>query len=256
VLAYPRTDPRRAELIAELYAVTRIQRPLWVAEQLEVALFEGLGNRLAQAIRQLTHRHRARAQSDKRGVRRLTLASWAALGGTVTLGMALFMDDGGIPRVTAARPEPMSAAQALIDPPGEARGGGGLFDLTELNNGRLLPHPFRNVLQAGRMSDGVLKTTAAGNSTIGMFAFSMSDQRAAMKAASKIVAIQLDGGLKDDDNRALQGVSLLGNVPVSETAVYRAVYVLYKRVIFVEVFGPNRSAAQTSFYSLINQQVN
>jgi hypothetical protein len=42
VFAYPRGDPRRAELIAELYAVPRIQRPLWVAEQLEVALFEGL----------------------------------------------------------------------------------------------------------------------------------------------------------------------------------------------------------------------
>jgi hypothetical protein len=45
VLAYPRSDPRRAELIAELYAVPRIQRPLWVAEQLEVALFEGLAHR-------------------------------------------------------------------------------------------------------------------------------------------------------------------------------------------------------------------
>lgn len=46
VLAYPRGDPRRNELIAELYAVPRIQRPLWVAEQLEVALFEGFGHRL------------------------------------------------------------------------------------------------------------------------------------------------------------------------------------------------------------------
>lgn len=45
VLAYPRDDPRRAELIAELYTVPRIQRPLWVAEQLEVALFEGLAHR-------------------------------------------------------------------------------------------------------------------------------------------------------------------------------------------------------------------
>ena len=33
VLAYPRSDPRRAELIAELYAVPRVQRPLGVAEQ-------------------------------------------------------------------------------------------------------------------------------------------------------------------------------------------------------------------------------
>ncbi|MCA1672457.1 MAG: hypothetical protein LC799_09715, partial [Actinobacteria bacterium] len=51
VLAYPRGDPRRAELIAELYAVPRIQRPLWVAEQLEVALFEGLAHRVSAAFR-------------------------------------------------------------------------------------------------------------------------------------------------------------------------------------------------------------
>ena len=30
VLAYPRGDPRRDELIAELHAVPRVQRPLWV----------------------------------------------------------------------------------------------------------------------------------------------------------------------------------------------------------------------------------
>ena len=54
VLAYPRSDPRRGELIAELYAVPSIQRPLWVAQQLEVALFEGLGHRVSVAIRRLT----------------------------------------------------------------------------------------------------------------------------------------------------------------------------------------------------------
>ncbi|HSL08148.1 MAG TPA: hypothetical protein VK887_09235 [Pseudonocardiaceae bacterium] len=67
VLAYPRGDPRRAELIAELYAVPRIQRPLWVAEQLEVALFEGLGHRVSAAIRRLTGRRRARPQTDEHG---------------------------------------------------------------------------------------------------------------------------------------------------------------------------------------------
>lgn len=56
ILAYPRSDPRRDELIAELYAVPRIQRPLWVAQQLEVALFEGLGHRVSAAIRRLTGR--------------------------------------------------------------------------------------------------------------------------------------------------------------------------------------------------------
>jgi hypothetical protein len=50
VLAYPHDDPRRKELRAELYAVPRIERPIWVVEQMEAALFEGLGERLALAL--------------------------------------------------------------------------------------------------------------------------------------------------------------------------------------------------------------
>jgi hypothetical protein len=50
VLCYRRDNPRRRELISELYAVPRIERPFWVAEQMEVALFEGLRGRFA-AIR-------------------------------------------------------------------------------------------------------------------------------------------------------------------------------------------------------------
>jgi hypothetical protein len=49
VLAFPRDDPRRKELIAELYAVPRIERPFWVMEQLEVALCEGLWGRIVWA---------------------------------------------------------------------------------------------------------------------------------------------------------------------------------------------------------------
>lgn len=46
VLLYRHGNPRRLELLGELYAVPRIERPFWVAEQLEVALFEGLRDRL------------------------------------------------------------------------------------------------------------------------------------------------------------------------------------------------------------------
>jgi hypothetical protein len=49
VLAFDREDPRRQELLAELHAVPRVERPFWVAEQLEVALIEGLGYRLQWA---------------------------------------------------------------------------------------------------------------------------------------------------------------------------------------------------------------
>jgi hypothetical protein len=48
VLAFPRDDPRRRELLGELYAVPRIERPFWVIEQLEVGLFEGLRSRFAR----------------------------------------------------------------------------------------------------------------------------------------------------------------------------------------------------------------
>lgn len=52
VQLYPRDNPRRRELIAELYSVPRIQRPLWVAEQLEVVLFEGVPARLRNRRKQ------------------------------------------------------------------------------------------------------------------------------------------------------------------------------------------------------------
>lgn len=42
VLLYPKNDERRKELIAELYAMPRLQRPFWVGEQFETAIFDGL----------------------------------------------------------------------------------------------------------------------------------------------------------------------------------------------------------------------
>ncbi len=51
VLAFRRDDPRRRELLAELPHVPRLERPFWVFEQLEVALFEGLLGRSAERIR-------------------------------------------------------------------------------------------------------------------------------------------------------------------------------------------------------------
>jgi uncharacterized membrane protein len=59
VLAFPRSDPRRRELLAELRAVPRLERPVWVAEQLEVALAEGVAGRLARAWRRAAPGRRA-----------------------------------------------------------------------------------------------------------------------------------------------------------------------------------------------------
>jgi hypothetical protein len=50
LLAFRRSDPRRAEILAELRAVARWERPFWVAEQAEVALFEGLLERIKSRL--------------------------------------------------------------------------------------------------------------------------------------------------------------------------------------------------------------
>ena len=97
VLAYPRSDPRRTELIAELYAVPRIERPLWVAEQLEVALFEGVPHRVSAALRWFARWRRARVQDDGRLLARALLGgmSLAALGFGVIPAVAGEL--GGVP---------------------------------------------------------------------------------------------------------------------------------------------------------------
>jgi Uncharacterized protein conserved in bacteria (DUF2314) len=48
-LAFHRDDPRRREMLAELYRVPRWERPFWVFEQLERALVEGIWERLLWA---------------------------------------------------------------------------------------------------------------------------------------------------------------------------------------------------------------
>jgi hypothetical protein len=55
VLAFRRDDPRRKELLAELYGVAWFERPLWVAQQFEVALSEGIGPRLAEVVTRRWH---------------------------------------------------------------------------------------------------------------------------------------------------------------------------------------------------------
>src|SRR4051812_14833621 len=46
VLLLPKADARRRELIAELREVPRLERPVWVAEQFETCLFEGITLRI------------------------------------------------------------------------------------------------------------------------------------------------------------------------------------------------------------------
>ncbi len=60
VLAFRRDDPRRSEMLAELHAVPFAERPFWVFEQLEVALFEGIWGRVIGAA---TRRRKERESS-------------------------------------------------------------------------------------------------------------------------------------------------------------------------------------------------
>lgn len=46
VLGYPKDDPRRQELLGELYALPYWRRPIWVAEQLETVIFDGISPRI------------------------------------------------------------------------------------------------------------------------------------------------------------------------------------------------------------------
>lgn len=56
-LAYHRDDPRRAEMRAELHVVPRLERPFWVAEQLETVVFDALPSRVEWALTgRLIHR--------------------------------------------------------------------------------------------------------------------------------------------------------------------------------------------------------
>ncbi|MEV7042538.1 hypothetical protein [Amycolatopsis sp. NPDC051061] len=49
VLVYPKDDPRRQELIAELKAMKWIERPLWVGEQFGTVLTDGLPHRISSS---------------------------------------------------------------------------------------------------------------------------------------------------------------------------------------------------------------
>ncbi|ONF73171.1 hypothetical protein [Amycolatopsis keratiniphila] len=81
VKLYPKNDPRRRELIAELYTVRRLERPFWVADALGAVAVEGLPRRfgeyrLKRAMRVVEDLERRRgirprwASTDRYGVDR------------------------------------------------------------------------------------------------------------------------------------------------------------------------------------------
>jgi len=94
VRAYPVCHPRRHELIAEFAALPRRLRPLWVAQQAETALREGLPTRWHN-------------RSRNGGTRRVSTRSALALSfGLWLLSIALLVP-------TLAHPETVSSAKLV-----------------------------------------------------------------------------------------------------------------------------------------------
>lgn len=79
VMIYPRDNPRRKELVAQLYVLKRRERSLFVAEQLETVLFEGVPNRV-RALRRRLARNQARPSDDSSRARQSIGQPGAAMG--------------------------------------------------------------------------------------------------------------------------------------------------------------------------------
>jgi hypothetical protein len=98
VKIYPKNDPRRQELVAQLYLLGRLERLLYVGEQLETVLFEGVPAR-ARALRRRFRR--AGKRSHSRNPRTLkatgTLAMAIAMGswGMLSIGSELIGNHAG-----------------------------------------------------------------------------------------------------------------------------------------------------------------
>ncbi|SFJ57135.1 flagellar basal body-associated protein FliL [Amycolatopsis sacchari] len=160
-----------------------------------------------------------------------------------------------LPEPPPAKPEPSSDADALITAPGTPRNGGGDFSLAQLQSGRLLPDTVISALQQGGMVSGRLNTSTQTSSTVGLFSLTLPSPSAATTVANAYADTQRKGGLSANRDLALQGVPVFSTSAKSSQAVFRAVYVLYDRVIIVETFGPDRPAVQSLFTSLLQEQV-
>ncbi|MFD6065877.1 DUF1707 domain-containing protein [Amycolatopsis lurida] len=158
-----------------------------------------------------------------------------------------------LPEPPAAKPEPSANAAALTDLTGTPRAGGGTFDIAKLKTAKFLPEPMIAQIERAKMTECLLKTNTDGEVTLSLIALDFPDAQGASKVAQEYGNAQLEGGLTADRDLAMRGVPVfLGNSP--DSTVYRAVYVLYNRVIIVEAFGPEAQAEQ-AFRTLLNAQV-
>lgn len=160
-----------------------------------------------------------------------------------------------LPEPPPVKPEPDDLDSALVDPEGEKRGGGGEFDLEKLAENKLLPEPMVQALEEAGMSEGLLKTTADGDYVVGLFALQLDDARTAASIAQQYTLTQQEGGIPDRPELSLQGVPVYGTGETAEKSVFRAVYVLYDKVVIVEQFGSDPATTRQKFKELLEDQL-
>ncbi|RSM38711.1 DUF1707 domain-containing protein [Amycolatopsis balhimycina DSM 5908] len=159
-----------------------------------------------------------------------------------------------LPEPPAAKPEPGDNSSALITPAGTTRAGGGEFDMDKLQSAKYLPTTVVEKLKQSGMTQGLLKTTKDGDVTLGLFALELPNAQAAAAVAAEYGNAEQEGGLTVNRNLSLHGVPVYSAAD-STQQVYRAVYVLYNRVIIIDSFGPSKDATLSSFKTLLTAQV-
>ncbi|HET6706744.1 SHOCT domain-containing protein [Amycolatopsis sp.] len=159
-----------------------------------------------------------------------------------------------LPEPPAPKPEPSDNSSALVTPAGTTRAGGGEFDIDKLQSAKYLPTTVIEKAKSGGMTEGLLKTTKDGDVTLGLFALEMPNAQAAAAVAAEYGNAEQEGGLTVNRNLSLHGVPVYSAAD-SNQQVYRAVYVLYNRVVIIDSFGPSKDATLSSFKTLLTAQV-
>jgi hypothetical protein len=159
-----------------------------------------------------------------------------------------------LPEPPAAKPEPADNSSALVTPAGTTRAGGGEFDMDKLQSAKYLPTTVIEKCKQSGMTEGLLKTTKDGDVTLGLFALELPNPQAAAAVAAEYGNAEQEGGLTVNRNLSLHGVQVFSAADSSQQ-VYRAVYVLYSRVIVIDSFGPTKEATLSSFKTLLTAQV-
>ncbi|MGH3621080.1 MAG: SHOCT domain-containing protein [Sciscionella sp.] len=163
-----------------------------------------------------------------------------------------------LPEPPPQKQEPSSSSAALVTPPGKVRAGGGNLEPGELGSRHLFADPIVQALDKAGFIDGVLKATMDGKITIGLFALSVRSTEDAKRVVEAYSEVQNSGGVPARRDESMQGVSVFANDDAenSKDHVRRAIYVLYRRVIIVDVAGPDVDKVKSIFSALLAKQVN